>query len=130
MAASIEGVTCKYGVTGTQLSAELVVQSYSISSSFISEDTVTDENGLTITWRANDRTSELTVEGIAKTINPPKLGDVVSFTLATNSNFGTGTANSSFVGVCTKVEEKGGSKEFVKVSITAKDWEGIAITAP
>lgn len=125
MAATIQGVVCLYGVTGTE--ASLYVQSYSVSSSFISEDTVVDEAGITRTWRANDRTSELTIEGIAKTANPPQLGNVITFNLATNSNYGTGSATNSITAVVTKVEEKGGSKEFVKVSVTAKDWEGITI---
>lgn len=123
MAASIQGVTCKYGITGTE--ASLVVQSYSITSSFISEDTVTDENGLTITWRANDRTSELTIEGIAKTSSPPTLGATISFTVGTNSAYPSGSASTSFVGTITKIEERGGNKEFVKVSVTAVDYEAI-----
>jgi len=125
MAAVIQGVVCLYGVTGSE--ASLYVQSYSVSSSFISEDTVVNESGITVTWRANDRSSELTLEGIAKTVNPPKLGDVLTFTLATNSNHGTSPVSNSITAVVTKVEEKGGSKEFVKVSVTAKDWEGITV---
>ena len=125
MAAVIQGVVCKYGITGTE--ASLAVQSYSITNSFISEDTVTDESGITVTWRANDRTAELTIEGIAKTVNPPKLGDVLTFALATNSNNASASVSNSITAVVTKVDEKGGSKEFVKVSVTAKDWEGITV---
>ena len=33
---------------------------------------------------------------------------------------------SSFTGVIESLEEKGGNKEFVKVSIKAKQWESIA----
>lgn len=126
MAATVVGTVCTYGVAGTV--TNLFVQSYSLKSSFISEDTVTNEQGLTSTWRGDDRTSELSVEGIVKTGNPPVLGANISFTLSTTSSVGTGTATSSFTGVITAVEEKGGTKEFVKYSITAKDWEGIAIT--
>lgn len=126
MAATVVGTVCTYGVAGTV--TNLFVQSYSLKSSFISEDTVTNEQGLTSTWRGDDRTSELSVEGIVKTGNPPVLGANISFTLSTTSSVGTGTATSSFTGVITAVEEKGGTKEFVKYSITAKDWEGIAIS--
>lgn len=126
MAATVVGTVCTYGVAGTV--TNLFVQSYSLKSSFISEDTVTNEAGLTSTWRGDDRTSELSVEGIVKTGNPPTLGATISFTLSTTSSVGTGTASSSFTGVITAVEEKGGTKEFVKYSITAKDWEGIAIS--
>lgn len=126
MAATVVGTTCTYGVAGTV--ANLFVQSYSMKSSFISEDTVTNESGITSTWRGDDRMSELTVEGIVKTGNPPVLGASLSFTLATSSSYGGGSASSSFIGVITAIEEKGGTKEFVKVSITAKDWEGIAIS--
>lgn len=126
MAATVVGTVCTYGVAGTV--TNLFVQSYSLKSSFISEDTVTNEAGLTSTWRGDDRTSELSVEGIVKTGNPPVLGATISFTLSTTSSVGTGTATSSFTGVITAVEEKGGTKEFVKYSITAKDWEGIAIS--
>lgn len=125
MAAVIKGTVCTYGVTGTE--ASLFVQSYSISSSFISEDTVVNEQGITVTWRADDRTAELNIEGIAKTANPPKLGDTITFNLGTNSNNAASPATNTFTGVVTKVDERGGSKEFVKVSVVAKDWEGIAI---
>ena len=126
MAATVVGTVCTYGVAGTV--TNLFVQSYSLKSSFISEDTVTNEQGLTSTWRGDDRTSELSVEGIVKVGNPPVLGANITFTLSTTSSVGTGTASSSFTGVITAVEEKGGTKEFVKYSITAKDWEGIAIS--
>ena len=126
MAATVVGTVCTYGFAGTV--TNLFVQSYSLKSSFISEDTVTNEAGLTSTWRGDDRTSELSVEGIVKVGNPPVLGASITFTLSTTSSVGTGTASSSFTGVITAVEEKGGTKEFVKYSITAKDWEGIAIS--
>lgn len=105
-----------------------MVQSYDITNSFISEDTVVNEQGITVTWRADDRTAELSIEGIAKTANPPQLGDTITFNLATNSNNASASVSNSFVGVVTGVTEKGGSKEFVKVSLKAKDWEGITIS--
>ena len=124
MASVTKGVTCLYGVAGTV--TNLYVQSYSVSSSFNNEDTVQDESGLTKTWRADDRKSEITVEGIVKVGTVPQLGASFSFTLNADTAYTSGTASVSFAGWVTKVDEKGGNKEFVKVSVTAVDYEGVA----
>lgn len=124
MASVTKGVTCLYGVAGTV--SNLYVQSYSITSSFNNEDTVQDEAGLTKTWRADDRKSEITVEGIVKTSTVPVLGASFSFTVNADSAYPSGTASASFSGWVTKVDEKGGNKEFVKVSVTAVDYEGVS----
>jgi len=124
MASVTKGVTCLYGVAGTV--TNLYVQSYSVSSSFNNEDTVQDESGLTKTWRADDRKSEITVEGIVKVGTVPQLGASFSFTLNADSAYPSGSASASFSGWVTKVDEKGGNKEFVKVSVTAVDYEGVA----
>lgn len=123
MAAVINGTTCLYGVAGTV--SNLFVQSYTVSSSFVSEDTVVDEAGLTKTHRLDDRKTELTIEGIAKTDSPPVLGAAITFTAATTSAYPGGSASKTYVGTITKIEERGGNKEFVKVSVTAVDYEGI-----
>jgi len=124
MASVSKGVTCLYGVAGTV--TNLYVQSYSVSSSFNNEDTVQDESGLTKTWRADDRKSEITVEGIVKVGTVPQLGASFSFTLNADTAYPSGSASTSFAGWVTKVDEKGGNKEFVKVSVTAVDYEGVA----
>jgi len=124
MASVSKGTTCLYGVAGTV--TNLYVQSYSVSSSFNNEDTVQDESGLTKTWRADDRKSEITVEGIVKVGTVPQLGASFSFTLNADSAYPSGSASVSFAGWVTKVDEKGGNKEFVKVSVTAVDYEGVA----
>ena len=123
MAAVINGTTCLYGVAGT--ATNLFVQSYTVSASFVSEDTVVDETGLTKTHRLDDRKTELTIEGIAKTSSPPTLGATIDFTTGTQSAYPSGAASTSFKGTITKIEERGGNKEFIKVSITAVDYEGI-----
>ena len=123
MAAVISGTTCLYAVAGTV--TNLFVQSYTVSASFVSEDTVVDEAGLTKTHRLDDRKTELTIEGIAKTDSPPTLGATISFTVATTSAYPSGSASKSYVGTITKIEERGGNKEFIKVSVTAVDYEGI-----
>ena len=111
MAAVINGTTCLYGVAGTV--SNLFVQSYTVSSSFVSEDTVVDEAGLTKTHRLDDRKTELTIEGIAKTDAPPTLGAAITFTVATTSAYPSGSPSKSYVGTITKIEERGGNKELV-----------------
>ena len=123
MASVNKGTTCLYGVAGTV--TNLFVQSYSVSSSFNNEDMVQDESGLTKTCRYDDRKSEITVEGIVKTSGMPVLGASFSFTLNADTAYPSGSASVSFAGWITKVDEKGGNKEFVKVSVTAVDYEGV-----
>jgi hypothetical protein len=124
MAAITTGTTCIYGIAGTV--SNLFVQSYSISSSFNSEATVVDETGLTKTARYDDRKTEITIEGIAKTSSIPTLGDSISFTVNTASAYPSGSASAAFAGRITKVDDRGSNKGFTSVSITAVDYEGIA----
>ena len=125
MAAISNGTTCIYGIAGTV--TNLFVQSYTLSSSFNSEATVVDENGLTKTHRLDDRKSEITVEGICKTSTVPQLGATLAFTANTASAYPSGTASASFSGVITKIDDKGSSQGFTSVSITAIDYEGISM---
>lgn len=123
MAAISNGTTCIYGVAGTV--SNLFVQSYSLSSSFNADVTVVDETGLTKTHRLDDRKSEITIEGIAKTTSMPVLGAALSFTVNTLSAYPAGSASASFSGVITKIDDKGSNKGFTAVTITAIDYEGI-----
>jgi hypothetical protein len=123
MAAISTGTTCIYGIAGTV--SNLFVQSYNLSSSFNAEATVVDENGLTKTARYDDRKSEITIEGIAKTTSIPTLGASLSFTVNTQSAYPAGAASASFVGTITKVDDRGSSQGFTSVSVTAVDYEGI-----
>ena len=123
MAAISNGTTCIYGVAGTV--ANLFVQSYSLSSSFNADVTVVDETGLTKTHRLDDRKSEITIEGIAKTTSMPVLGAALSFTVNTASAYPSGSASASFIGTITKIDDKGSNKGFTAVTITAIDYEGI-----
>ncbi len=113
MAAIVKGTTCQFGVAGTV--ADLIVQSYTISDSFNNEAFVTDGDGLTVTARYDDEKIELSVEGIS-TAGAPTIGDALNFTSA---------AGVGFTGWVTKVEEKGGSKEFVKLAITGVEYTNI-----
>jgi hypothetical protein len=124
MAAISNGTTCVYGIAGTV--SNLFVQSYSLSSSFNSEAMVVDETGITKTHRLDDRKSEITIEGIAKTSSIPILGATISFTANTASAYPAGSASASFQGVITKVDDKGTNKGFTSVTVTAIDFEGIS----
>ncbi len=124
MAAVAQGTTCTYGVAGTI--TNLFVQSYTVSASFNNENMVQDETGLTKTMRYDDRKTELSVEGVVKSSgDAPALGATLTFTVAAKGAYPSGTASNTFVGVITKVEEKGSNKEFVKYAITAVDFEGV-----
>jgi hypothetical protein len=123
MAAISNGTSCIYAIAGTV--TNLFVQSYSLSSSFNAEATVVDEAGLTKTHRLDDRKSEITIEGIAKTSTMPTLGAALSFTVNTASAYPSGAASVSFVGTITKIDDKGSNKGFTAVTITAIDYEGI-----
>jgi hypothetical protein len=125
MAAISNGTSCVYGIAGTV--SNLFVQSYTLTSSFNSEATVVDETGLTKTHRLDDRKSEITVEGIAKSATMPQLGGTLAFTANTNSAYPNGSASASFSGVITKIDDKGSSQGFTSVSITAIDYEGISM---
>ncbi len=125
MAAISNGVTCIYGVAGTV--TNLFVQSYSLSSSFNADVTVVDETGITKTHRLDDRKSEITIEGIAKTSAMPTLGATLNFTLNTASAYPSGSASASFAGTITKIDDKGSNKGFTAVTITAIDYEGITL---
>ncbi len=124
MAAINNGTTCVYGIAGTV--TNLFVQSYSLSSSFNNEATVISEAGLTVTHRLDDRKSEITIEGIAKTSSIPTLGSTLTFTVNTQSAYPAGSASASFTGVITKVDDKGSSQGFTSVSVTAVDFESIS----
>lgn len=125
MSAVNTGVTCFYGIGAGQV-ASLYVQGYSVGSSFNNTGTVVNEGGLTITSRYDDRKSELTVDGIAIATSVPQLGASITFTAKTASAYPGGSASVSFHGVVTKVDDKGSSKGFVSVSITAESYEGIS----
>ena len=123
MAAIETGTTCIYGVAGTV--TNLFVQSYSLSASFNAEATVADETGITKTARYDDRKTEITIDGIAKTSTMPVLGTAITFTVNTASYYPSGAASTTFTGTITKIDDKGSNKGFTAVTITAVDYEGI-----
>lgn len=124
MAAIVKGVSAIFGCGSTTVS-NAVVQSYTNDGEFTSEATIVDENGLTVTWRGDDRRSQITVELIAKTSAMPQLGATFSVTVNANSSYTEGSASTTFNGWVTKISDKGTSRGFSAVSVTAVGYEGI-----
>ena len=125
MAATLKGVTCLYGVAGTV--TNLYVQSYTLTKNYELNDTVQDETGKTVTARYDGVMRELSVDGIVKTADMPEIGAEITFVVSTDvaAAAGGGSTIPTFKGVIESIEEKGGNKEFVKVSLKAKQWESI-----
>ena len=73
MAAVVQGVSAIYALQNTTVS-NAVVQSYTNDGEFNAEATIVDETGKTITWRGDDRKTQITVELIAKSTSTPVLG--------------------------------------------------------
>jgi hypothetical protein len=124
MAAVSTGTTCLFGINGTV--SNLFVQSYSVNTTFNLSNTVADENGLTKTARYDDRKTEITVDGICKASSMPVLGASFSFTVQADTAYPSGSASTSYVGTITSLTQKGSNKDFVSVSITATDYEGVS----
>ncbi len=125
MAAIVKGVSAIFGCGSTTVS-NAVVQSYTNDGEFTSEATIVDENGLTVTWRGDDRRSQITVELIAKSSSMPALGSTFSVTVNANSSYTEGSASTTFNGWVTKISDKGSNRGYSAVSVTAVGYEGIA----
>lgn len=119
-----KGVVCLYGI-GAGQEASLFVQSYTVTSGFNNTATVVNEDGETVTARYDDIRGELTIEGVAKTTAIPQLGATITFSAKTASAYPGGAANVQFKGTITKVDDRGSSKGFVSVSVTAEAFEYI-----
>ncbi len=124
MAAVLQGVSAIYGCGGTTV-ANAVVQSYSNDGEFNNELTIVDADGKTITWRGDDRKTQISVELIAKTSAMPILGADFSVTVNTASSYTAGTAATTFSGWVTKISDKGSNKGFSAVTVTAVGYEGV-----
>lgn len=118
------GTVCLYGI-GLGQEASMFVQSYSVSSGFANTGSVVNEQGRTQTVRYDDRRTEISIEGVAKSSAVPQLGAKLTFTVKTASAYPGGSASVSFSGVITKIDDKGISKGFVSVSVTAESYEDI-----
>jgi hypothetical protein len=125
MAAEVYGISAIYGIGDTAVS-NAICQSYTNDGEFNNEATIVDENGLTITWRGDDRKSSVSVEMIAKTSDMPVLGNPFTVEINTKAAYPNGAASTTFSGWVTKVSCKGSNKNFSAVTVTAVGYEAIS----
>jgi hypothetical protein len=123
-AAVVQGVTAIYGVGNTTVS-NAIVQGYTNDGEFNNEAMIVDETGVTVTWRGDDRKTQISVDLVAKTTSIPVLGSSFSVTVNTASAYGSSTPSTSFSGWVTKVSDKGSNKSFSAVTVTAVGYEAI-----
>jgi hypothetical protein len=110
-----KGTAHIYGIAGTVTG--LTVQSYTVSSSWANADEVTNSVGEVIAVRYSDKRTNLTVEGLVPTSYSAAIGDALTFT-------GNGIAFTG--GHITQIEERGEAKGFMRISVTAVDFENIS----
>lgn len=115
MSTTTKGTAHIYGINGTVTG--LTVQSYTVSSSWANADEVTNSTGEVIAVRYSDKRTNLTVEGLVPTSYSAAIGDALTFT-------GNGIAFTG--GHITQIEERGEAKGFMRISVTAVDFENIA----
>jgi hypothetical protein len=123
-AAIVQGVSAIYGVGSTTVS-NAIVQGYTNDGEFNNEATIVNEDGVTVTWRGDDRKTQISVDLIAKSASVPVLGSSFSVTVNTASAYGSSSPSTSFSGWVTKVSDKGSNKSFSAVTVTAVGYEAI-----
>jgi len=123
-AAIVQGISAIYALENTTVT-NAVVQSYTNDGEFNAEATITDENGLTIAWRGDDRKTQITCELIARTSAMPVLGAAFTVTINTDASYTSGSASTTFTGWVTKVSDKGAVKSYSSVTITAVGYEAV-----
>jgi len=114
MSNTTKGTAHIYWLNGTVTGP--TVQSYTVSSSWANADEVTNSVGEVIAVRYSDKRTNLTVEGLVPTTYGAAIGDALTFT-------GNGIAFTG--GHITQIEERGEAKGFMRISITAVDFENI-----
>lgn len=114
MATVTKGTAHIHGINGTITG--LTVQSYTVSKSFANSDEVTNSVGVVIGVKMYDERTTLQVEGLVPTTYSANIGDALSFT-------GNGIAFSGFI---QSIEERGEAKGYMRISVSAIDYEGIA----
>lgn len=111
--ATQKGTAHIFGIDGTV--SGLTVQSYSVGKSFANADEVTDEQGIVIGVRYSDERVSLSVEGLVPSNYIANIGDSLNFT----------GNNMAFEGHITALEERGEAKGYMRISVTAIQYEGI-----
>ena len=114
MATVTKGTAHIHGINGSLTG--LTVQSYTVSKSFANSDEVTNAVGVVIGVKMYDERTTLQVEGLVPTSYSANIGDALSFT-------GNGIAFSGFI---QSIEERGEAKGYMRISVSAIDYEGIA----
>jgi hypothetical protein len=114
MATVTKGTAHIHGINGSITG--LTVQSYTVSKSFANSDEVTNAVGVVIGVKMYDERTTLQVEGLVPTSYSAAIGDALSFT-------GNGIAFSGFIQT---IEERGEAKGYMRISVSAIDYEGIA----
>lgn len=123
-AAVVQGISAIYGIGDTTVS-NAICQSYTNDGEFNNEVTIVDETGVTVTWRGDDRKTQISVDMIAKTSTMPVLGSSFSVTVNANSAYPGGTASTTFEGWVTKISDKGSNKAFSAITVTAIGYEAV-----
>jgi hypothetical protein len=113
MATVTKGTAHIHGINGSLTG--LTVQSYTVSKSFANSDEVTNAVGVVIGVKMYDERTTLQVEGLVPTSYSANIGDALSFT-------GNGIA---FTGFIQTIEERGEAKGYMRISVSAIDYEGI-----
>jgi hypothetical protein len=114
MATVTKGTAHIHGINGSLTG--LTVQSYTVSKSFANSDEVTNAVGVVIGVKMYDERTTLQVEGLVPSTYSASIGDALSFT-------GNGIAFSGFIQT---IEERGEAKGYMRISVSAIDYEGIA----
>lgn len=117
MSTTTKGTAHIYGINGTVTG--LTVQSYTVSTSWANADEVVNSVGEVIAVRYSDKRVNLTVEGLVPTSYAGAIGDNLTFT-------GNGVAFT--LGHITQIEERGEAKGFMRISVTAVDFENLPNT--
>jgi hypothetical protein len=109
-----KGTAHIWGIAGTV--SGLTVTSYTVSKSYANADEILNQLGEVIGVRYSDLRVTLSVEGLVPSTYSASPGDALSFT-------GNGIAFTA--GHIQSVEERGEAKGFMRISVTAVDYENI-----
>lgn len=124
MAAILHGVTAIFACEDS-LVPNCLVQGYTNDGEFNSEATVVDEAGLTVTWRGNDRKTQISIDVIILSTAVPVLGASLTVEVNAASSYTSGSASTTFTGWVTKISDKGSNAGFSALSVTAVGYEGV-----
>jgi hypothetical protein len=114
MASVTKGTAHIWGIAGTVTG--LTVTSYTVTKTYANADEILNQQGEVIGVRYSDLRVNLTLEGLVPTSYTANPTDTLSFT-------GNGIAFTA--GHIVSVEERGEAKGFMRISLSAVDYENI-----